>query len=101
MPTINVIGNKVLVRFREWKEEGIIHIPDKYKPQPVEADVVAVGPKAHWAIEPGQKVLVSRMVGTYFDFDGDRVCLVPDSGIILIDEVDKSPPVVGKQNNSA
>jgi len=88
MATIRVLGNNVLLKFRKWEYDGTIVIPEKSKPQPVEADVVAVGPRAHHALQVGQKVIASRLAGTYVEYDGVRFCLMPDDGILLIDDED-------------
>lgn len=83
---IRVIGNKVLLKFLPWRHEGIVALPDKAKPQPVEAVIVAVGPRAHWALENGQKVAATRLLGEYFEIEDERYCVMADEGILVIDD---------------
>jgi len=96
MQTIQVLGKNILLKFRTWEHDGMIVIPEKSKPQPVEADVIAVGPGVDPAIEIGTKVIASRLAGTYVQYDGVKLCLMPESGILLIDDSEETNATTGK-----
>lgn len=83
---ISVLRNNVLLRFIPWRYAGTLEIPDQSKAQSVEAHVLAVGPYADHALKVGQKVTASRLKGTNIVVGDERLCVMPDDGIYLIDD---------------
>ncbi len=80
-PTIQAPRGKAIVKFHPYRRDGLIIIPDKFKPQAVEAEVIAHGDNT---IEPGTNVIVSLMDGKYWDEGDEQFCTIKSESIYLI-----------------
>ena len=91
------LADRVIVK-REEEEEartpaGIV-IPDSAKERPVTAKVIAVGPGKRdengnlhpIAVEPGQRVVVSKYAGTEIKLDGEEYVIVREDDILAVFE---------------
>lgn len=77
---IRALPGYVIVQFRPWEHSGMIEIPDSIQPPSVEADVIHDG---DGEIEPGAVVIVSRLDGEYFDYQGVRYCRVKKASLLM------------------
>lgn len=80
---IKALRGHAIVWFLPYRRtDGMIEIPDKAKPQPVEA--LIIHDNGEHGLQPGVMVGVSRMAGTYFDYQGHELCAVPGSALVLV-----------------
>jgi chaperonin GroES len=89
---IKPIGEKILVKFAEEKEQirGGIIIPDSAKEKPQEAEVIAVGTGKRddngkliaFEVKVGDRVLVSKYGGTEVKLDEQKYTIVREDDIL-------------------
>jgi len=79
---VSPLGKRVLVRRIDTttESEGGIVIPDQAQEKPLEADVVAVGPKVD-EVSVGDQVMFSKYAGTEVLLDGDPLLLLDQDDI--------------------
>ncbi len=92
--TINPLGDRVLVKPLEEKEEkkGGIIIPDTAKEKPQEGKVVAVGPgklnekgkRMPLELKKGNRVLYDKFSGTEAKIEGQEYLIVREEDILAI-----------------
>lgn len=70
---------KVIVRFHALRMSGVIITPDKFKPQPVECEIINDS-KGEW---DGLLAVASLMSGTYFFVDDVEYCVMERKGILM------------------
>lgn len=70
---------KVIVRFHPYRRDGIIEIPDRFKPQSVECTVISDS-RGEWN---GLLAIASLTDGTYFDVDGEKYCVLQRKSILM------------------
>lgn len=90
--TIRPVGDRILVQLIEEKEQvrGGVIIPDSAKEKPQEARVIALGsgPKnkngeiTPFAVNVGEKVLISKYGGSEVKLDGQKYTLVREDDIL-------------------
>lgn len=82
--TLRALRNQAIVKFLPYKRTGDMIIPDTCAQVSIEAEVVSDGGGNDFpTLAAGVVVYVSRMVGEYFDFRGERFCRVPRSGLMM------------------
>ena len=91
---IKPIGEKILVKFAEEKEQirGGIIIPDSAKEKPQEAEVIAVGTGKRddngkliaFEVKVGDRVLVSKYGGTEVKLDEQKYTIVREDDILVV-----------------
>ena len=89
---IKPIGEKILVKFAEEKEQirGGIIIPDSAKEKPQEAEVIALGTGKRddngkliaFEVKVGDRVLVSKYGGTEVKLDEQKYTIVREDDIL-------------------
>lgn len=86
-PPVRAMRGQAIVRFHPYTRTGVIQIPESMSPESVEADIIS--DNTGYGLTPGTRVGVSRSQGngTYFDFEGERLCTIGRAGLVLIDTV--------------
>lgn len=80
---IQAINGCAIVWFLPYRRTaGVIEIPDKAKPESCEA--IIIHDNSNHGLDPGVMVGVSRHAGTYFEFQGHRLCTVPGAALVLV-----------------
>jgi hypothetical protein len=77
---LRAVPGKVIVKFQPYKRDGVIEIPDSIQLPSVEAEVVSDGDNE---LEPGAKVVVSRLEGENFSYNGEEFCTVDSDSILM------------------
>ena len=86
------LGDRVLIKRveEESKTKGGIIIPDTAKEQPMEGEVVAVGPGARddkgqrvpLELERGDRILFGKWSGTEVKIDGEDLIIMKESDVL-------------------
>ena len=88
--TLKPLSDNVLIKgVEEEKTAGGLILATTSKEKPVVSSVVAVGPGTKdepMTVEPGQKVIVGKYVGTEVKLDGETYSIVKLSDILAIVE---------------
>lgn len=87
-------GDMVLLKPVESDKIGRFYIPDKARPKPMEASVVAVGRGnamkdgtiAPLAVQPGDHVYLRHYFEAAIEIDGEAFLMVPEGEILGIRE---------------
>lgn len=79
MRNVTAAPGKVIVKFRPYRREGLIDIPDTRKPESCEAEIISDS-QGEW--EPGLTVIVSTLDGTYWPNEPD-VCTLKRNSILM------------------
>ena len=82
MKNILAAPGKVIVKFRPYRRDGLIEIPDRHKPESCEAEIVHDS-NGEW--QPGLLVIVSTLDGTYWkpDEEEDRICTIKRQSVLM------------------
>ena len=72
------------MKFLPFRHAGDMVIPDWHEPPSIEAEVIHDGGGNEVEnLTPGVVVFVSRMVGEYFEFLGEKLCRVPRTALMM------------------
>ena len=81
---IRALPNQAIVKCLPFRHHGMMEIPGWHEPPSVEAEVISDGGGNDVEqLAPGVVVFVSRMVGEYFQFTGEKLCRVPRSALMM------------------
>ncbi len=77
---MKAISGRVIVKFRKYRREGVMVLPDRHMPESVEGEIVHDS-EGEW--EPGLQVICSRMDGIYHELDGVNYCTLKRKSVFM------------------